>query len=294
MDGLVDAVGMVMNGRSAELVCIGENVLWGAELATAYTVRDWWTSADRDRKTLLSRIANKTDFPEELGAALKDRFYLSEFFLEGVASRDRADARGLGAAFLLDGIAVSLPSEDQWKDIWIPLVHVWLAEGGSEGKGEVKALNLSGCDQAEQVRDSLLRKGQRDLVSAPTALTARKHACFPHLRFGLDVDDHIARLATGMLAAVIHKLIILDDASRKWRRNAERTSPTLPGCRPETDPTMQKYGDLRVFLDAEGVRRTYALHCAAGPYRIHLRVVNEPRGLEIGYVGKHLPTKKYP
>ena len=294
MDGLVDAVGMVMNGCPAELVCIGENVLWGAELAAGYTVQDWWASADRDRKMLLLSIAVKTDFPDELGAALRARFYLSEFFLGRVASRDRMDARGLGAAFLLDGIAVSLPSEHQWKDIWIPLLHVWLGEGGAESGREVEVLNLSGCDQAEQVRESLLRRSQRGLVSEPAALVARKHECFPHLRFGRDVDDHIAKLATGMLAAVIHKLIVLDDASRRWRRDVKTTSPNLPGCRPESDTTMQKYGDHRVFRDAEGIRRTYELHCAAGPYRIHLRVVHEPRGLEIGYVGKHLPTMRYP
>ena len=294
MDGLVDAVRIVMNGRPAELVCIGENALWDAELAAGYTVRDWWTSADRDRRMLLLSIVGKTDFPDELGTALRDRFYLSEFVLEDSTSGNRTDARGLGAAFLLDGIAVSLPTEEQWKGVWIPLRHVWLDEGGAEGSRDVEVLNLSGCDQAKHVRDSILRNKQRGLANEPAALAARKQECFPHLRFGLEVDNHIAKLATGMLATVIRKLMILDDASRKWRRNAETISPILPGCRPESDATMQKYGNLRVFRDAEGYARTYELHCAAGPYRIHLRIVHKPRGLEIGYVGKHLPTATYP
>ena len=294
MDDVVDAVAIVMNGRPAELVSIGENALWGAELASRYTVAQWCASADHERKNLLLQIATKTEFPDEAGEALKDRFYLSEFFHEGLASAEQADARGLGAAFLLDGIAVSLPSEDRWKVTRVRLHHVWLDEGGTECSRPVEVLNLPGCELAEPVYDAMLKKSQHGLKREPSALAARRAECFPHLRFGRDVGRHIRRLPTGVLALLVEKLIVLDDASRMWRRDPRMTVPRLPSCRPESEPTMQKYGDRRVFRDAAGVRRTYELHCSVASYRIHLRVMSASRCLEIGYIGKHLPTKKHP
>lgn len=293
-DDLVDAVAIVMNGRPAELVSTGERVLWDAELATGYTVGHWFTSADRDRKMLLLRIAAKTGFPDEVGEALRERFYLSEFFVEDVAFEDRPDARGLGAAYLLDGIAVSLPSEQRWRVTAVPLHHVWLDARGVEKGRNVEVLNLFNRSQAKHVRDTILEKAQGNLWGEPAALRSRKAEYFPHLRFGLDVDNHIAQLPTGIVAAVVKKLMALDHACRTWRGDARIKFPTLPGCRPESEPTMQQYGTHRVFRDPEGMNRAYEIHCAAASYRIHLRVVHDPRGLEIGYIGKHLPTKKYP
>ena len=241
MNGLLDAIGMFMNGRPATLVSVDEAVLWSSQLATGYTVTDWLADADRDQKRLLMRIATKTGFPEEAGQALRDRFLLSEFLLTDDESPDAAaDARALGMAFLLRGIAVSLPSEARWRETTIVLRHVWLDERGAE------------------------------------------------------VDAQLNRLPAGLLSAVIGKLIVLDQASRAWRADRASTSPALPRCNPESEPTMQQYGDLRVFRDRAGVKRTYKLHAMVGSaYRIHLIILHESRALEIGYVGKHLPTSRH-
>lgn len=295
LDDLVDAMATVMNGRPAELICVGENVLWDAELATGYTVGHWFASADRDRRMLLVGIATKTSFPDEAGEALKERFYLSEFRLDDINFdvEERLDARGLGAAFLLDGIAVSLPSEERWMVTSVPLRHVWLDERGIEDSRNIQVLNMSGSNEAQDVYDAIVERTQRDLWGAPTALASRKRECFPHLRFGRDVDEHIAKLPTGIITAVVHKLMDLDHASRTWRRNSHTAFPTLPGCRTESEATMQKYGHHRVFRDAQGISQTYPLHCTLASRRMHLRVVHKPRSLEIGYIGKHLPTKKH-
>lgn len=299
MNSLVAAITTVMDRRPAELVCIGANALWGAELAVGYTVSDWLASADqdqddRDRKLLLLDIATKTDFPHEVGVALRNRFYLSEFLLEDGGPAEQEDARGLGAAFLLDGIAVSIPSEEQWQATRIPLRHMWLDERGTERGRDVEVLNLCGLNDAERVNDSLLEKRQHGLMSQPSSLPARKRECFPHLAFGLDVDEHIAALPTAFLGTLVRKLILLDDAARTWRRTPTTTFPVLSDRRSESKQTMADYGDLRVYRDADGVDRTYKLHCSLGGYRIHFRIMHEPRCLEIGYVGKHLPTKRFP
>ena len=202
---------------------------------------------------------------------------LSEFsLLDGVESQRGTEARGLGAAFVLGGTAVSLPSEEQWRAMRIPLHHIWYDQGGSEQENCVAVLNLSERHQAEGVSDSLLEASQAGLKSSPIALAERKAECFPHLSFGRDVSDRIVKLPPALLPGVVAKLAELDDASRAWRRNTQMNRPVLPNCRPESEPTMQQFGDRRVFRDTKGEKRTYELHKNVGlEYRIHLRVVHE-------------------
>ena len=131
-------------------------------------------------------------------------------------------------------------------------------------------------------------------MSKPSTCPENRTRYIPHLRFGSALDSQIGSLPPTLLRRVVVKLMVLDDACRKWRQDATMTSPRLTDCRRESEPTMQQYGHLRVFPDHEGSNRTYEPHVAVGRrYRIHLRVVHQPRVIEIGYVGRHLPTVKY-
>ena len=294
MDEMVSAMATVMTGRSATLVMIGKPNLWAAELAPEYTVTHWLSETDRDRKSFLLRIASKYDFPEEVDKALRDRFYLSEFAISQEvhgASGNRVEAKGLGAAYLLAGTGISLRSEDRWSRIQIPLQHRWLDEGSQEQSEEVEALNLSESSQVEGLSELLLERSRQDLRSAPLTLADQKHACFPHLGFGLDVDSHLEELPPEILPVVVGKLVVLDDASRTWRLDPTKTFPELPKLHGEGESTMQQFGEQRTFRDPEGDFASYRLHAMVrSGYRIHLRVTYEPRGIEIGYIGHHLDT----
>ncbi len=288
------AIAEVMSGDSAELVSIGDQ-LWNCELAIGYTVAEWLATAEPDLRGLLLGLATQTEFPVEAGDALRDRFHLSEFHLShGVQSQRSSEARGLGAAYLLHGIGASLPSELHWTKTRVALRHLWLDDDGRDREDTVEVLNLAEPTQVEEVSDALLERSQYTLVSDPSDLAARKNECFPHLRFGSAVDRQIGNLPPTLLRRVVEKLVVLDDACRKWRRKASTDYPELLSCRPESEPTMDRYGHFRIFTDHEGCDRTYELHVSVGQqYRIHLRVVHHPRVIEIGYVGRHLPTVTY-
>ena len=288
------AIAGVMSGDPAELVSIGDR-LWACELAVGYTVADWMATAEPELRGLLLGIATKTEFPIEAGDALRDRYHLSEFHLaEGVESERSSEACGLGAAYLLHGIGASLPSEPRWTQTRLALRHQWLDDEGRDREDAVEVLNLAEPIQVAEVSSALLQRSQHALVSDPPDLAARKNECFPHLRFGSAVDSQIGNLPPTLLRRVVLKLMVLDDACREWRRSALTHYPELSDCRPESEPTMQRYGHLRVFPDHEGLNRTYESHVSVSQqYRIHLRVVHRPRVIEIGYVGRHLRTVKY-
>ena len=144
LDGVVIAVAKVMSGRPAQLISIGRPVLWDAELALGYTVAHWCAKAEPDLRQLLLGIATKTEFPDEVGGMLSDRFRLSEFHLtEGAKCEVPAEARGLGAAHLLDGVGVSLPSEPRWAQARIALRHVWPDCDCRRREDTIEVLNLS-------------------------------------------------------------------------------------------------------------------------------------------------------
>ena len=291
---MLSAVAGVMRGGPAELVSIGDP-LWTCELATGWTVADWIASTEPELRGLLLGIATKTELPTEAGDALRNRFHLSEFHLsEGVESQRPLEARGLGAAYLLNGIGASLPSEPRWKQTRIALRHLWLDDEGRGRDAVVEALNLAEPGKVAEVSGTLLQRSRGALADDPTDFATRRNECFPHLRFGGAVDDQIAKLPRPLLRRVVLKLIVLDDACREWRQDATMPSPQLTGCRPESEPTMQRYGHRRAFPDHEGRDRTFELHVSVGQrHRIHLRVIPQPRVIEVGYIGRHLPTVRH-
>ena len=174
-----------------------------------------------------------------------------------------------------------------------PVHRKWLENTGTEREQDVTVLNLSEMTHVLVVSDELTGKAQAVLRDEPLKLVERKADCFPHLTFGLDVDSQIAELSIEILRVAIAKLIVLDGAVRNWRR--EKTEePALPKVHPESEATMQKYGNEREFGSATGEKKSFPLHVMIGnAYRIHLRIDKRNKSLEIGYIGEHLPTAKF-
>ena len=294
---MVAAVATMMAGRPATFVTVGEPSFWGVELAPRYTVAEWLSATDTDYRLLMLAIASRGGLPVESDEAVRDRFLLSEFVIsEGSECEpaDRVEARGLGAAYLFGGIGVSLRSEDRWHRIRIPLQHLWLDEDCLERTDNVEALNLSEASDVERLSELLLERSRRYLQGQPATLAERKAECFPHLVFGRDVDSQLQAVPRSILRVVVGKLAILDAASRAWRREPAMTLPSLPKCHPESETTMQQFGDQRMFRDPKGELAAYTLHTMLGSaYRIHMRVIHDPRGIEIGYIGRHLDTVRH-
>ncbi len=297
MDDMVRGMALVMDGRVAEILSLDVAGLWQIEIARGYNVAMWLRNAHPDVRALVMGMAARTDFPEEAGSALNDRFQLSEFHLsEQANSVCPADARGLGAAYLLRGVGLSLATEPRWDAAVVSLRHRWLewSDGDSRTREEtIEVFNVSRPDKAGDVRKRVLRRDQ-GRVNDLDDLVARKERCFPHLSFGVEVDRQIRGLPPASLSLLVRKLVKLDDACRRWRGDDESRYPRISDCRPESESTMQRYGHLRVFRDEKGGERTYRRHVSlTRAYRIHLRIQHDGKKIEIGYVGKHLPTSTF-
>lgn len=287
---MVRAIAELAGERAVKLMAVDSFDLYGMALAEGYTIHQWLTdqTVDRDLQALLWRISTKVTFDQDVPAAIKDRFHLSEFHYDG------QEAAGLGLAYLLATAAVSLRAAERWSRVHLRLRHTWIDADEVVLSQEVVALNIADRNQAEQVNNELLKSARDELAGDPSGLADRKQECFPHLTFGVDVDDQLSVLSGDVVELVIGKLIVLDGAVRDWRRDGTQ-APVLPSVHPEGESTMQRYGNQRIFRDASGVDKEYRPHAMVGfAYRIHFVVDQRNRTLEIGYIGKHLPTATVP
>lgn len=286
---MVKAIAALAGERAATLVTIHPSNLYGAALADDYTISHWLNdhTVERDLRTLLRTISTKVTFDQDVSEAVKERFLLSDFFLG-----DRR-AGGLGLAYLLATAAVSLRSAELWGNVHLCLRHTWLDVDLAEHSQEIVALNIADPGQADTVNGELLKRARDELTGNPTGLADRKQECFPHLRFGSDVDDQLAVLPRDILDHLINKLIVLDSAVRDWRRDGT-DAPVLPRVHPESERTMQEYGDRRIFGDVDGTPKEYRLHAMVRSHRIYFVVDQGNKTLEIGYIGEHLPTALFP
>ncbi len=115
--------------------------------------------------------------------------------------------------------------------------------------------------------------------------------CFSDATFSLGKITLLAGLNGTGKSSVIQGLLAFRHL-REWRREGG-AAPSLAGVRSEGPATMDQFGEERAHRNRHGKKETYKLHVSAGSCRIHFRVESAGRMIEIGYVGRHLPTKQF-
>ncbi|MBA8904172.1 hypothetical protein [Phyllobacterium sp. P30BS-XVII] len=121
-----------------------------------------------------------------------------------------------------------------------------------------------------------------------------KAITYPHLAFGLDVETQIRSFSAKMLPLLFMRLKELDQSVKVWRAAGE-----FPNIRPnitrESKTTMDKYEADRCFRNADGDIKVFEEHIWVDSYhRVHIIRDMQAKTIEIGYIGGHLPTVKYP
>ncbi len=153
-------------------------------------------------------------------------------------------------------------------------------------------------DHVSQTSHSL-RLIEKKMQEVRTELSQRsfwrlKSLAFPHLTFGVDVESQLNSFDAGLIQLLFRRLADLDSRVAEWRKSGQFPS-LLPPITPESDATMSRFRGSRDFRGADGVRYTYEEHIWIDSlYRIHLRKIGDGMQVEVGYIGRHLPTVKFP
>ncbi len=155
-------------------------------------------------------------------------------------------------------------------------------------------------DHVAEPRHAKAIRGRR-VAGLRSRLTARtfwslKEQVFPNLLFGLDVESQVEGFSTKLMPLMFRRLAELDARARMWAESAGGQFPDgQTKFRSETSRTMQRYGEDRSFRGHDGVKRTFEEHIWIDrSHRIHVFRDLRAKSVEIGYVGRHLPTMEYP
>jgi hypothetical protein len=154
--------------------------------------------------------------------------------------------------------------------------------------------HVAGAAHAEAIRARRLARLRDELT--PRSFWRMRNQVFPSLLFGLDVENQIEKFSTTLLPLLFRRLVELDKRSSQWRQsetgNFPEDSTEIKG---ETVRTMKRYGNDRRFRGHDGVMRTFEDHMWIDrSHRIHLIRDTIQRTVEVGYVGRHLPTMEFP
>jgi len=203
----------------------------------------------------------------------------------------RDDGAPLVLCAITDAVAVGFPSDPAWDRDRLAVEFEELLPDGTFGDAREEIDNLTRSTHAAPIVTRHRARLQRQCSDAAD-LWSRRADVFPHLTFGMDVEDQLAKLNAGWLPTLVNRLVELDETAAAWVGGD--APPWRCKVTPESEKLRQykngKLLDMRRFRAAGGERVLFEWHARFGSgARIHLRFDARARGIEIGYVGVHLP-----
>jgi hypothetical protein len=197
-------------------------------------------------------------------------------------------AQGLATALLIDGLAVSLWSEDRWNVTSISIEKSWIRGGDVE----THVLHvLHACQTTHlDVHVEWLRRTQSPLPANGHELWKEKGSLFPSLDFCDSVADQVKTLGGNepRFKAVMRGLRDLQNYCESWS-TGNFDIHQLAHASGESGPTLNMYSEERTFLCPDGERRLFEWHLKRSDNtRIHFLDCPKSKRILLGYIGAHL------
>lgn len=254
-------------------------------LAPDYPVARWRNdnAVDREARRFLKTLITKAPFLTDVSdPEIEDTVDLSEFKHQGT------QASGLGIAYLLEIMALSLASEQCWDCSRLQMEVRRLDENGEVIDEIVDIIHASRSNHVQEHADWIknrIRLGVRDGVE----LWNRREELFPRLEFCEDVGKQIQSLGIGnsMLRMVVKRLFELEDYCKSWRTGAFNSDNLPSKATPESESRLRQFEQELTFKCPDGEKRLFSLHVriTPGAWRLHFSVELGPGKIIIGYIG---------
>lgn len=247
---------------------------------------------EREAKIFLLRLGAKVPLLVDSEAEVTERFLRCQ-----ETNFAQEDGKPLLLCALADSIAVGFPSDDIWQHDQIKVEFEELLGDGITMIKEMEFVdNLVQCEHASAICQRH-QEGLREQIGNLMELWKKRERLFPNLRFGLDIESQLMALDNAILSRLINKLAILDKAAKKWPSHAGSQPPWECPVRDESQSVKEnpRLAKARIFRSYSGVGKAFELHARLGrDIRIHLCIDANLHEVEIGYIGKHLPTQRFP
>ena len=201
--------------------------------------------------------------------------------------------RGLGfkAAYVTDGLAVSMLSADAWDSDSINCEIQEITENDITSRNE--PIHHASSESHIDAQTNWIQQRIQSAVANGTELWNRAQGFFPSLACCPAVEGQMKGLPAQSLASITRGLFRLNSFCLDWQ--AGPFDPRRIDCEvsPDSQMTLEQYGPERTFLCPDGSHRTFSWHAKVGQWRIYFDYTAGPGRLLIGYVGSHLRTVRY-
>ncbi len=255
-------------------------------LAPNYSLSNWLydREIDRDDQRLILTLTNQP-FTEEVNI---DNY---EFSYEGES------VIGLGVAYLLDALLISILSEPKWDCTYLSL-KIRRIDENEELLEENRELPHISCSDHLQEHTDWIQNRIKIQIYDGVELWKLKEELFPRLEFCDSVGKQLQNIKRGQLELklVREALSHLDSCCQNWTSGSFSSEGYSIEISPESTVTLNQYSQERTFRCPDGQERLFEQHIKLRVcnWRIHFYPKEEPGKVIIGYIGRHLPTDKYP
>ena len=228
-----------------EILCLQGYSLYDAIISLRATARD-------EHLFLLTLVNKAQTLLIGLNATVKERFLMCE-----TTSLSADDGEPLLLCAIQDWIAISYPSAHDWELDTLKVTFRELIRDDEWRDAQQTIENLSCTSHAARISNRYRARIISGLT--PEQQWERRETVFPHLLFGLDVDDEVKR--SSQLTVILSRLQRLNNSAAFWKNNGGPTPPWSSDVTPESGSTMSdpKVAALRMFRSHDGYTKTVRL-----------------------------------
>lgn len=258
------------------------------QLAPGYSLNDWLydQSIDRESRILVMTKASKSPFIEQLVEQKDNENHLLHEF----KYKDQK-AAGLGAAYLLESLAVSFANSSEWDNPSVELLVTQISEEGQLTESN-ECVNHASNPVHLDLLTQWINKRKRANISNGKLLWLKRNEYFPHLKFCARVENQISAFSGSELEfyQITKHLFELEDFCSTWTTDVFRPGDIPSKITQESDSRVSKFKKELTIICPDGESRLFSWHSrfTPGAGRIHFFPDNSKRRVYIGYIGSKI------
>jgi hypothetical protein len=197
------------------------------------------------------------------------------------------EAQGLFVAFSMDGLAVSLSSDDQWNIARIQVEKSWIDNQDVQSR-TLSVQHACRVSHLDEHIEWLLEKEPSPPANGLELWDGRL-SLFPSLDFCSGVESQIKSLGGNepRFKAVMRGLGDLQIYCDSWGTENFDIN-RLSNASGESGSTLNMYSNERIFQCPDGEYRLFEWHLKRGDTRIHFFDFPRKKRILVGYAGGHL------
>jgi hypothetical protein len=263
------------------------------KIAPGYSVAQWRNDpqVNHELRQLFRLYSTKSPLLDGVLESFVDRARGCEGKFQGF------ECKGLLAAYLLDSVAISLPSDAAWRANKLEIV---LSELDEDGLNE-SAQPILHCSSPEHVAGHAaeLTSRQRQIVATGRDLVENRDRLLPNIEFCHDSEVALSALGQNDpgLSWVRRCLFELNDYCAQWlmgpfHHEELRCRPTPESESVSNNPELRR---LRTFVCPDGEIRYFQWHLKniGRNLRLYYFPSEKEHIVIVGYIGPHLQTQRY-